>query len=513
MLELKIIKSPSGRTEHFDIPSGRSIVIGRAEDCAIRLSSSGISKKHCVITPISLTRVEVEDLGSSNGTYINGLLIKKHIMQPGDTLSVHNFVLQLTKKIPTAHASAAAASDSLNNSFMSGDGDSIDTTGLKKKKGALDKLNDWLEENAYPTADRLSASLDVRLLCVIALAIWTLVVTSLSLSPFKTLANQRARDESIQVARLYARQVARFNKRAVIEQRYKDLVSDLDSHRGETPGLLDAKILDAVNAQILAPVEQLGQPVGGRYAQMALSYDQERINLDEDSGHAWVSLPIKIGTSDGNKTAAVVLVQYSYVDGQFTLANLVEQIVNSMFWALIISGVFLLFIYRWTDGSLVRMSRATEAALREGKGSISLPVQWGALQKLVQEIGYALTKALEADGGESAFGSNTQPSWAMAASANSKRASAVFDANLTVLAWNKGMAALVGIQENMAVGADISQASRDVAFESAIRDLAAECSTASWQNHSKTLDFGGRPYRMTMTGGMGAFLVNVEEEG
>jgi len=510
MLELKIIKSPNGQSEHFDIPGGRSIVLGRAEDCGIRLSSAGISKKHCVITPISLTRVEVEDLGSANGTYINGLLIKKHIMRPGDTLSIHNFILQLVKKIPDA--ASTGPSDSLNNTFLNPD-DSIDTLGLKKKETFLDKVDAWFEETVYPTADKLSASMDIRLLCVSALAIWTLIVTSLSLSPFKTLANERARDESIQVARLYARQIVSLNQRAIIEQRYKDLVSDLDSRRGETPGLREAKILDTINAQILAPPEQLGQSIDRQPEQIALSKDSEYINIDEDNGIAYVSVPIKVGTSEGNKTVAAAFVEYRYLDGQFTLANLVEQIVNSIFWALIISGVFLVFIYRWTDGSLVRTARATEEALRESKGSIAMPVQWPSLQKLVQEIGYSLTKALEGESDGPGFGAGAaQPAWAIASVANTRRASAAFDASLTVLAWNKGMAKLVGIQESMAIGADISQASRDVAFESAVRDLAGEAAANAWQPCTKNLDFGGNAFRMSMIGGNGAFLLNVETE-
>ncbi|MEO5667144.1 MAG: FHA domain-containing protein [Bdellovibrionota bacterium] len=510
MLELRIIKSPNGEIESFEIPGGRSIVVGRAEECAVRLSSAGISKKHCVITPISLTRVEVEDLGSSNGTYINGLLIKKHIMQPGDTLSVHNFVLQLVKKAPDV--SSSVANESLNNNFMSSES-SIDTLGLKKKASPLEKIETWLEDNVYPSADKLSASMDVRLLCLISLAVWTLIVTSLSLSPFKNIANERSRNESIQVARLYARQMVAFNQRAVIEQRYKDLVADLDSRRGETPGLSDAKILDVVNAQILAPPEQLGQSVSRLPEQMALSKDREYINIDEANGVAYVSLPIKIGTSDGNKTVAVAFVEYRYLDGQFTLANLVEQIVNSIFWALIISGVFLIFIYRWTDGSLRRAAAASEEALREEKGSVSLPIQWPSLQKVMQEISYSLTQALEGSGDGAGFGSgNAQPAWAIASVSNTKRASAAFDSALTVLAWNKGIATLVGIQESMAIGSDISQASRDIAFESAVRELAEQCTAAAWAPHSRNLDFGGRTYRMSMIGGSGAFLLNVETE-
>jgi len=62
------------------------------------------------------------------------------------------------------------------------------------------------------------------------------------------------------------------------------------------------------------------------------------------------------------------------------------------------------------------------------------------------------------------------------------------------------------------VGSDISQASRDVAFETAIRELAADCATAPWQARTKNIEFGGRFYRMSMVGGLGAFSVNADPE-
>ncbi len=53
-------------------------VIGRAADCAVRVrggqGAEEVSRHHCVIE-VDPPQVRVRDLGSLNGTYVNGVLI------------------------------------------------------------------------------------------------------------------------------------------------------------------------------------------------------------------------------------------------------------------------------------------------------------------------------------------------------------------------------------------------------------------------------------------------------
>jgi len=49
-------------------------VIGRSNDCNLRIASREVSRKHCSIL-LSDEHVRVRDLGSSNGTYLNGEMI------------------------------------------------------------------------------------------------------------------------------------------------------------------------------------------------------------------------------------------------------------------------------------------------------------------------------------------------------------------------------------------------------------------------------------------------------
>ena len=72
-------------------------VIGRREDCDLRIPVSEVSRKHCRIIRDGDT-IRVEDLGSSNGTFHNGQRITGSTpVEPGDSVQVGPvvFVLQV----------------------------------------------------------------------------------------------------------------------------------------------------------------------------------------------------------------------------------------------------------------------------------------------------------------------------------------------------------------------------------------------------------------------------------
>jgi len=64
-------------------------LLGRDEDCDVRLEPKSISKLHCVIAKTDGLLL-IRDLGSTNGTRINGQRVRRAALLPNDTLSVAN---------------------------------------------------------------------------------------------------------------------------------------------------------------------------------------------------------------------------------------------------------------------------------------------------------------------------------------------------------------------------------------------------------------------------------------
>jgi len=62
-------------------------VIGRREDCDLRIPLTQVSRKHCRLVKDG-DQLRVEDLGSSNGTFHNGHRIREATLGAGDTLAI-----------------------------------------------------------------------------------------------------------------------------------------------------------------------------------------------------------------------------------------------------------------------------------------------------------------------------------------------------------------------------------------------------------------------------------------
>jgi diguanylate cyclase (GGDEF)-like protein len=67
------------------------VVIGRGGDCAILIEDHSVSRKHARIEPTAHGYL-AEDLGSTNGTFVNDRPITRQMLQDGDYLRVGNCI-------------------------------------------------------------------------------------------------------------------------------------------------------------------------------------------------------------------------------------------------------------------------------------------------------------------------------------------------------------------------------------------------------------------------------------
>jgi hypothetical protein len=63
------------------------VMVGRSSHAAVRLNDPSVSRCHCEIDDIEGTLV-VRDLGSKNGTFVNGLCVTAAPLMPRDMLTV-----------------------------------------------------------------------------------------------------------------------------------------------------------------------------------------------------------------------------------------------------------------------------------------------------------------------------------------------------------------------------------------------------------------------------------------
>ncbi len=91
MLELILL---DGSERRFALAENTELMVGAAAHCSVRLTALDVSRTHALLTGRG-GKVIVLDLGSTNGTYLNGRRVKEAEAVAGDLLRFSSVIAQL----------------------------------------------------------------------------------------------------------------------------------------------------------------------------------------------------------------------------------------------------------------------------------------------------------------------------------------------------------------------------------------------------------------------------------
>lgn len=103
-----VLRFISGKYQggEFPIVNDKPIIVGRSSDLDMVLVEDMVSRKHARIT-MQQDQIWIEDLGSTNGTFVNGEKIKRARLKEGDRVLIGTSILKVI-----AGEGAASSSDS-----------------------------------------------------------------------------------------------------------------------------------------------------------------------------------------------------------------------------------------------------------------------------------------------------------------------------------------------------------------------------------------------------------------
>ncbi|MFM8584271.1 MAG: FHA domain-containing protein, partial [Planctomycetaceae bacterium] len=104
-VELKVLEgSQAGKVIPLNV---RQFLIGREQDCHLRPNSELVSRHHCVFA-IDDFSVRLRDLGSTNGTFLNGERLKgQAVLKAGDKVVVGKLAFEVSIQLSPATAPVA----------------------------------------------------------------------------------------------------------------------------------------------------------------------------------------------------------------------------------------------------------------------------------------------------------------------------------------------------------------------------------------------------------------------
>lgn len=109
-----------------EFPVDKEMFIGRDPSVDITIDNLGVSRKHAKVE-IEDSEVYVSDLGSNNGTFVNGKPIVRHHLQHGDEITLGKYCLVYKSDMPPAASEPERAAPQLSEMTMG-----IDLADLEK---------------------------------------------------------------------------------------------------------------------------------------------------------------------------------------------------------------------------------------------------------------------------------------------------------------------------------------------------------------------------------------------
>lgn len=509
--------------------------IGRQVGNTIVLESSRVSKRHCRLV-VSDGKVVLEDQGSANGTFVNGSLVKDKDLQPGDKISVGDFIFQLSRaskrkkaralpgemaeivRIPTAYAPGKhpLSIAALGNARLPGNGagdldmGGASTRGPEPIPAELPGKVLWFFDNRImPYFHNLAFKNEWSKLGAGLMGVF--LIANLGISVYPLFETNRATTirELKRRARVIAQQAAERNAPAIAADAKTKLdIGSLDRLDG-----VRLTVITDLDLRVLAPSTSFNKVLGQgsaatTAAKMAKAYKrgEERGFVGEADSETVIAVePIKIYSPQlaRNVVAAMAVVS---MDSTLTTTDVGEMgltYAQTLLITALFGGFLALVFYRVTLKPLQVLNEDIDRALKGEISQVTHEFKWQELNPLWDVINSALTRAAPVGSDPGASLGLASPmqmaedfTASLGAIATLTRAGLVVcDNERRIASMNFQFEEISGIRADGAVGQEISSVARDQAFVALCSDLFDRASVGG-AGATEDFDFSGQQFKV-----------------
>ncbi len=536
MHRLVIVAGPN-RGSAFSLIEGEN-TIGRQMDNHIVLTSSKVSKRHCAIL-VTSQEVILRDEGSTNGTFVNGALARRHTMKPGDKLGVGEFVLELVRSGASAQISTGQTgsfSNSLevgllpSNPFdLSGGAGALSLPGasqspLKSGPASLQeakfddlvpsqelpedlpgKLKFLFEGKIMPTFYGMLMKSELSNIVAGLLGVTLLIAVFASVMPMENMAEQGIQREAKIRGTVLAREIAdRYAPHFV-----NHTESQIDFSLLNQEESIKIVALLNMDLNIVAPQSRLGQlfSVGGEAAFARRMVKEYREGREKGGGmfldtNTYVHVePIKAADprTYANEVVALALISIDFSRNMVTAGGLEIAYGSAIIYTAIIGLMFYFILLRLIQKPYEVMNDDLDQVLRGEIPRVTKEFKVGPIEKLWDNVNAAVQRMGKGDpsGEEGVVMWETEFAPWLAITDSGQMGLIGFDSNLVLVTVNPFFSELSGIRTD-SVGQTLAQVG-DQAMNSLVTEMKGNAERSGNRTATDKFEFQGIDYSVVAT--------------
>lgn len=505
--KLLVISGPNRGATYF-LEEGETS-LGRANEANITLASTQVSKKHFAIQ-VANGKAELKDLGSSNGTFVNGVLTKRKLLQNHDRISAGPFVLELILPELPARVMPGVAPAVASGPMPSIDvGDGLMKMEEEEPKSLVGKYWKKFDDTFLPVMYDFYEKMDYPTLMSLMFTVY--VVLSLGFAVYPVL--QRSREEVLREAEHQAmyisQQVAYLNRQAILEKKEGALITDF----AESEIHVKEVVVANMEGRILAPGSRLNEmynnPIFLKYRGLLEKkqdlWGKPRIwrNVDAEEIMAFTPVMVLSPTKGFNVPGAVATVIYSTSSLALDPGTVSSVYLEALFWSAVVGVIFLYLLYRVTHRPLELLTEDMDRVLKGDAETVEKKYRNDVIDHLIDNVNSALGRIPKADGKtkeevstgdtEGVIINNMMRSIEYLAM-NAKHPMIMIDPDGKITQASQAFEELTGIRG--AHGEMLESVSRDESFPALIKEMMGKSVDAAAEGVHEDYDFNAGTHKI-----------------
>lgn len=479
-------------------------VIGRGHEVDHVVSIDGVSKKHMRITVNGETAF-VEDLGSSNGTFVNGKLTRKVTVKDGDKITLPNVIFQLVyveEKTIIVKKKVGKTSDA--------DVDLDMTETMPASLGG--KMIYFFKTKIMPVIYNFNEQYEWAALVGILLFLFIGVNVSLIIFPVLRESKRLLVREIAMRGKQYADEVARTNS-VPLSRRNIDKVDTNFLESAE--GVQSYELFD-FDGRIVRPIGKLSTYVKDPLSVEALNYYKDSRNLNSTYVQSMAQGVIGIGraikaydvTTGREETVGVVAIHFAprslAVEAANNSSAFLESLVTSSMVALIFYGM----IYFLTIKPILELRTQTEQVLRGRRKELESTAMFKEIAPLRNTINSLLQRLRELQSTESEQMQSTEEEapyirTLLEFMEGAQGPIMVLSGEKLIQGINPEAEDLIGIRQTASQGMSLLDAARDQGFAATLMDLCDQSANNDGVHQKENYEIGGKDIVVNVVALMG----------
>jgi pSer/pThr/pTyr-binding forkhead associated (FHA) protein len=485
------------RGREFILNDGEN-TIGRSQDCDHTIMVDGVSKKHLQIT-VNGDTAFAEDLGSANGTLVNGKIIKKSTLNDGDRIALPNLILQLVyvlekkvivKKRVLKSGESDESYDDLNQT------EPIPQSLLAKPI--------WFFKNKImPIVYSFNEQYEWAALVGILLFVFIAINITLTILPVLRDSKELLIKEIALRGKQYAAEVDRLNN-VYLREKNLDNVYTGFLEGADAEGVQSYKLFD-IEGRVYRPVSELNSFVNDSFSVNAKNFYRIEKNQDRDFIDLVDSNVIGIGRAikayDKNlgrdTVVAIVTIHFSPSSLAREASNNSKAYLESLITSGMVAILFFGILYYMTVRPLEEIRVQIERVLRGRQKELDSKTLFREIHPLRNSINSLLSRIKELQSSEVGEVQTIEDDSAYVRSLKEFMVGAqgpvmILNSEKIIQHLNHEAEDLIGLRENASAGQSLLDTARDQGFAATVIDLCDKSANNDGSNQKDSYEIGGK---------------------